>query len=209
MVWFIIFLTWAFYRAKFFLPESVDEFIIKPLIFVLPVIYIVIKNERKKLTSLGIPAKPRDFMQDLYIGVVIGIVFALEGLLANYLKYGKITLGPILALKASGGVVPFLLINLSTAIWEEILGRGYIYKRLQEITKDQVGAVMTSSFLFLLLHIPILFTRLRLTGVSLLVYPVSIFLLGVTNCYIFSWRKSLTLPILVHAFWNMTVALYL
>ncbi|MBI4990780.1 CPBP family intramembrane metalloprotease [Candidatus Gottesmanbacteria bacterium] len=209
LVWFVIFLLWAFYRANFNLAEGVDEFLIKPLIFVLPVIFAVRFRERRRLSSLGIPASPRDFFVDLYLGVVVGILFALEGLLANYLKYGKLSFGPVMALQISGGVVPFLFVNLATSIWEEILGRGYLYQRLYEISKNQFGSAFTSGFLFLLLHIPIMFTRLHLTGISLLVYPVSILLLGITNSYILRWRGSLTLPILIHTFWNMTVALYL
>lgn len=209
LVWFVIFLLWAFYRAYFNLAEGVDEFLIKPLIFVLPVIYVVRFRERRQLSSLGMPLSPRDFFVDLYLGVIVGVLFALEGLLANYLKYEKLSFGPIIALQISGGVVPFLLLNLITSVWEEILGRGYLYKRLFEISKNQFNSALTSSFLFLLLHIPIMFTRLHLTGASLIVYPLSIVLLGITNSYILRWRGSLTLPILIHTFWNMTVALYL
>lgn len=209
IVWFVIFLVWAFYRAYFFLPESIDEIFIKPLIFVLPVLYVVLVREKKKLSDLGLVSKLKDLFTDLYIGVVIGVLFAMEGLLVNYLKYGKFSFSPILASKISGGVGLFLLINFATSFWEEILGRGFLYKRLYKITNNQFGSAFTSSFLFLLLHVPILFTRLHLSGTLLLVYPISILLLGITNSYIFSIRGSLVLPILIHTFWNMTVALYL
>ncbi len=209
VVWFIIFLVWAFYRAAFFLPETLDEFIIKPLIFVLPVLYVVLLREKKKLDDLGLAPKLIGLFHDLYIGVAIGVLFAIEGLVINYLKYGQLSFSPLLASRASGGLGIFFLINLATAVSEEILGRGYMYQRLYKETNNQFGAALSSSFLFLLLHIPILFTRLHLTGTALLIYPVSILLLGITNSYIFSLRKSLVLPILIHAFWNMTVALYL
>ncbi len=209
LVWFVIFLVWAIYRANFYLPETIDEFLIKPLIFVLPVLYIVKFKEKEKISSLGIASSKKNFFMDLYIGVAIGVVFALEGLLANYLKYGKLSFAPILALRLSGGLYMFLITNFFTSISEEILGRGYLFQRLIQVTNNQFGAALTSSFLFLLLHIPIMFTRLKLTGTSLLIYPVSIIILGVTNCYILRTRGSLTLPILIHTFWNMTVALYL
>lgn len=208
-VWFGIFITWAIYRAYFNLPDGIDEFLIKPLVFTAPIFYLVLFREKKKLGELGLAQKPKDFLLDLYIGVVIGILFALEGVMANYIKNGQVTFAPILAMGASGGVLPFLLINLSTSFWEEILGRGYLYKRLKDISGNQMYAALFSSFLFLLLHVPILFTRLHLRGMSLIIYPVSILILSVTNCYLYSLRKSLTLPILIHTFWNMTVALYL
>lgn len=209
IVWFVIFLFWAFYRANFFFPEWVDEFIVKPIVFVFPVFYVVLAKEKKNLISLGFPTKLKELFEDLYIGVVVGVIFAFEGVLSNYLKSGKLMFEPIFALKAAGGVAPFLLLNFMTSVWEEILGRGYLYQRLYFLSKHQLGAAVTSSFLFLLLHIPIMFTRLHLTGTSFLIYPISIMLLGITNSYILSWRKTLSLPILIHAFWNMTVALYL
>ena len=106
IVWFIILLVWSFYRANFFLPEWADELLVKPVIFVLPVIYIVLKRERQSLSTLGLPAKGFDFMKDIYIGVFIGVLFAFEGLAANFVKYGHFSFGPVLALKASGGVLP-------------------------------------------------------------------------------------------------------
>lgn len=209
IVWFIIFLTWAFYRAYFNLPEWIDEFVAKPVIFAFPILYLVLIREKGDLSELGLKPSPKEFMTDLYFGVFLGVLFALEGLGANYLKYGNFSFSPSQALKVTSGVGVFFLINLMTSVWEEILGRGYLYQRLYKITNNQFSASLTSSFLFLLLHVPIMFTRLHLTGSSLIIYPISILLLGITNCYLFSLRGSLTLPILLHAFWNMTVALFL
>lgn len=208
-VWFVIFITWAFYRANVILPEWVDEFIVKPIVFVYPVLIISLVYEKKKLSELGWFSSFKDFFLDLYIGVVIGIIFAFQGLAANYLKYGRFSFEPILPTDPSWGIIWLLLISLVTSFWEEILARGYLYQRLYKITKRQFQSAFFSTFLFFLLHIPILFTRLNLTGTSLIVYSFTVMLLGITNCYIFSLRKSLMLPILIHTFWNMTVALYL
>lgn len=209
VTWFVVFIVWALFRAYFHLPEQVDEYLVKPLLFVIPVLAIVWVWEDKKLADLGLGAKPLAFFLDLYIGIVIGILFAIEGILANYLKYRQIFFIPIDAAKLSGGVGSFLLLNLATSFSEEVLGRGYMYNRLYRSTNKQFWSALVSSFLFMLLHIPIMFTRLQLMGPSMIVYPLSILIMGVTNCYLLSARKSLTLPILLHTFWNMTVALYL
>ena len=190
-VWFIIFIVWAFYRAYFHLPDWIDEFLIKPVVFVFPVIFVLV-GEKNPLKEMGLWRSLPDFFLDIYLGVLIGLLFALEGMLANFIKYGQFSFAPILALKVSGGIVPLFIINI-------------FYK----ISNNQFWAATSSSVLFLLLHIPILFTSLHLSGISFLVYPISILLLGITNSYVFTLRKSLTLPILIHAFWNMTVALYL
>src|SRR3989338_1170323 len=209
LVWFVIFLIWSFYRAYFNFPEWIDELVVKPVIFAFPILYLVLIREKGDLSELGLKPSPKEFMADLYFGVFLGALFALEGLGANYLKYGNFSFSPSQALKVTSGVGVFFLLNLMTSVWEEILGRGYLYLRLYKITNNQFSASVTSSFLFLLLHIPIMFTRLHLTGSSLIIYPISILLLGITNCYLFSLRGSLPLPILLHAFWNMTVALFL
>lgn len=209
VVWFIIFLAWAFYRAYFFYPEWVDELIVKPIVFVLPVLYAVLRVEKKGLKSLGLKLAPLSFFVDLYVGFILGVIFAIEGLVVNFVKYSKFSFVPILAVSQIGGWGSFFLLNLATSIWEEILGRGYLYQRLYKSGNDQLGSALSASFLFLLLHIPIMFTRLDLMGISLIIYPLSIFLLGVANSYILSLRRSLVLPVLIHLFWNMTVALYL
>lgn len=209
LVWFVIFLIWACYRAYFTLPETIDEFIAKPLIFAGPVIFLVLFKEKKGFRELGFGATLRNVMLDVYIGVILGILFAMQGLLANYVKYGTLSFAIPETIAGSGGILLFLLINTATSITEEILGRGFLYNRLYRTSGNQMGSALISSVLFLLLHLPIVLTRLHLMGTSLLVYPISILILGITNSYLYTLRGSLTLPILVHTFWNMTVALYL
>lgn len=209
IVWFLIFLIWAFYRAYFFQPEWIDELLVKPLVFVFPVLFMVWYYENKPLAELGLTFKLKNIILDIYVGVVLGILLAFEGLIANYLKYGNFTFSPLAAAKMYGDIGIFLIVNLISAISEEILGRGYLYNRLFRITNRQFWSALFSSILFLLLHLPIMFTRLHLTGGALVIYPVSILILGITNCYLFTLRRSLTIPILLHTFWNMTIALYL
>jgi membrane protease YdiL (CAAX protease family) len=209
LVWFCILLVWSFYRAYFRLPEVIDELLVKPIVFAFPILYLVVVRENKSLKTLGLMPDRKSFMLDVYIGVVLGIIFALEGLFANYVKYGTYSFSPLPAILAGGGLLPFIGINTATSVSEEILGRGFLYNRLLKGKKGQFTASVLSSLLFLLLHIPILFTQLHLTGTTLIIYPLSILLLSITNCYVYSLRGSLVLPILIHTFWNMTVALYL
>lgn len=209
LVWLGIFLVWALYRSTVTTYEWIDELLVKPLIFVGPVLYMTLRRQKEPLTSLGFSTHPRHIFLDLYVGVIIGVLFAFEGLYANYLKNGDFSFSPIPAVAASAGLAPFLLTNLATSVSEEILGRGYLYQQLLRATGKQHVAASVSSVLFLLLHVPVLFLRLHLSGVAMVTYLASIFFLGFTNCYLLSLRKSLTVPILIHLFWNMTIALYL
>ncbi len=206
IVWFVIFIVWTIYRAFFRFPEAVDELIVKPLIFIAPVLYFVLFVEKNTLESIGLTAK--NLFREIYLGLGIGVFFAIEGLLVNLVKYGTFSFLPIAAV-SSVGLTLFLLFTLFTSVSEEILGRGYVYSRIAASEANQFKAIIIASFLFLLLHVPILFTQLNLTGASLVIYLSSIFILGVTNSYMFSIRKSLVIPIFIHIFWNATVALYL
>jgi membrane protease YdiL (CAAX protease family) len=57
--------------------------------------------------------------------------------------------------------------------------------------------------------VPILVTMTKLQGITLVLFLVTDFVLAMANSLLFYNTGSLVAPILVHIFWNMTVALYL
>ena len=73
-LWAIILIIWAVYRAKFKLPVWFDEFIAKPLVFVLPVYYYV-KNIEKKPFFSAIDFKAKVTLPDIFYALIIGIIF--------------------------------------------------------------------------------------------------------------------------------------
>lgn len=205
-LWGWILLVWSLYRYFFKLPEAIDEFVAKPLIFVLPVLWYVLKKERRSLESVGLTGKK--FFTSLYIGLGFGFVFALEGIVSNFIKYGKIQINPIAALDQYGlGLL--LVLSFATAFSEELLNRGFLFGRILEKTKSLPYASLLSTVLFVLLHVPILVTSLKLSGMTLVLFFVTDFILGLANSMLFYSTGGLLAPILVHIFWNMTVALYL
>lgn len=205
-VWGWTLLVWSLYRYFFKLPETVDEFIAKPLVFLGPLLWYVFKKEKRNFESLGITAK--NFFMNLYVGIGFGFVFALEGIAANAIKYGKIQINPIAAFEQYG-MVMLLVLSVATAVSEEILNRGFLFGRIMEKTKNLPKAALLSTVLFVLLHVPILVTSLHLQGTMLILFFLTDFILGMANSLLYYNTKSLLAPILVHVFWNMTVALYL
>lgn len=201
--WLVIFIIWSIYRFSFFFPEWVDELLVKPIVFLGPV-FFYLREEKKKPASIGL-AKGKIFA-DLYIGFFLAFLFALEGLLANFVKYGRLSFAPLLPLKGAG-ILFYLFLSLATAFTEEVLGRGFLFSRILANTRDTLQAAVYSSLLFVALHLPIALRNL--SSWTLIVYLGSVFILSMANSLIFRVRKTLTLPILIHAFWNMTVALYL
>lgn len=204
-LWAWILLAWSIYRYFLKLPEWADEFIFKPLVFVAPVIWYVRKKEKESLATLGLTW--RNFFTSVYIGLGFGIVFALEGLAAHAIKYGKLDVTPIAAFQQYGFFL--IILSLATAFSEELLTRGFIFNRLYEKTKNLPYAAILSSVMFVLLHIPILVTMTKLQGMTLILFFVTDFVLGMANSLLYYNTGSLIAPILVHIFWNMTVALYL
>lgn len=205
-LWAWILLVWSLYRYFLKFPEWVDEFVAKPLVFVAPVLWYVRRIEKRQLTSLGLTGK--NLFTSIYIGLGFGFLFALEGLAANAIKYGKLQIVPS-AVFGQYGMVLLLLLSLATAISEEILSRGFIFSRLLEKTKSLPKASIISTALFVLLHVPILVTTLKLQGMTLVLFFATDVILGLANSLLFYTTGSLVAPILVHIFWNMTVSLYL
>jgi membrane protease YdiL (CAAX protease family) len=58
-------------------------------------------------------------------------------------------------------------------------------------------------------HVPILVTSLKFQGPTLILFFFTTIVIAVINSVIYLQTKSLVGPILVHFFWNMTVALFL
>ena len=205
-VWGLILLVWVLYRYYIRFPEWADEFIFKPLIFVIPVAWYVINYEKRPLESLGLTFK--NFFKSVYIGLFYGLLFAVEGLLVNYFKNGTISINPIEAYYQYG-IVLLLILSLATAYSEELLSRGFVFGRIYEEKKNLWYAAILSTLMFVALHIPILVLSLKLTGATMVIFFVTDFLLGLVNAFLYFNTRSLVAPILVHVFWNMTVALYL
>jgi len=101
------------------------------------------------------------------------------------------------------------LLSLATAFSEELLSRGFLFTRLYEGSKKLWYAAFMSSLLFVAFHIPILATTLRFTGTTLVLFFLTNIVLGVTNSLIYHKTRSLVAPILIHLFWNVTVAVFL
>lgn len=205
-LWGWILLAWSLYRYFFKLPEVFDEFIAKPLVFIVPVLWFVTRVEKRTLATLGLTL--RNLFNNIYIGLGFGLLFALEGIAANAIKYGKLDIRPIAALEENG-LILLVILSLATAFSEELLNRGFLFSRILEKSKNLPYAVVLSTILFVLLHVPILVTMLKLQGMTLVLFFVTDFVLGLANALLYYNTKSLVTPILVHLFWNMTVALYL
>jgi len=203
-LWGIILIIWAFYRLKLKMPEWFDEFVAKPIIFILPVYYFIKKIEKRSfLPSLNWSFKTvkKDFLISIFIGLVIFLTITL----ANYFRTKEVV---FLKYKISYlSIFYIIFVSLITAISEQILSTGFVLKRLYEETKNFYQVAFFNAVLFFFLHVPLRFTIPGLMGNQLIFLMMTDVFLSLLNSYFYLTYKSLNLPIFIHAFYNIIIAL--
>ncbi len=205
-LWAIILIIWAVYRAKLKLPEWFDELVAKPFVFIFPVYYYIKRIEKKSFLS-AIDLKLKIIVPDLILAITVGSIFFLSAIMANLIKFKRI----VFFQKEIGfqDLSLMIVLALATGISEEILSRGFVLKRLYAESENIYTSSFFASILFFFLHVPILFTNLKITGNLLLMFLATDMILSLVNSFVFLERKNLSVPILIHAFYNLSIILFL
>lgn len=197
-----LFVAWGFYRFLFKLPEELEEFIIKPLVWLIPVFYFL-KKEKTGLSSIGVTEK--NLFPSIYLALLLGAVFTLEGLLVNFLKYKELDFTSYIGEHA---FLISLAISFATAISEEITFRGYLFTRLWHVFGGELRGNLVSSLLWALIHLPIsvLWWGLDLNGV--IGYLSLTLIFGIGSAFVYARTKNIVAPILLHVFWEWPIILF-
>ncbi len=199
-VWAIVLIIWAVYRANFqtSLPIWFDEFIAKPIVFILPVFYYITRFEKKNfLDNVGL--KKGISLNDIMISLILLVAF-ISGI---YLLRGSLHM-PFIPVTS---LLYFLALSLATGISEQILATGFVLHRLYDESKNIITAPFFSSILFFFLHIPILFTDQRIIGYLLLRVMLTDLMLSLSISFMYVARRNLLYPIIIHTFYNMSIFL--
>lgn len=207
-IWAIILILWSIYRANFgtTLPAWLDEFFIKPLFFILPVFWYIKRIEKKSFFS-QVDLHKKTIISDLLWGVGLGLAFFTVGYMGILLKQGTVSVQILKLFQPQTFII--LATAFATSVSEEILSRGFILKRLYEESKNTVKSIAISSLLFFFLHIPILFTSQQMTGTVILQVMMTDIALSVVVSVLYLQRKSLLLPIIIHAFYTFSLTFFL
>lgn len=200
----IVLFFWSIYRWKLSLPSFVDEFFAKPLVFLLPA-YIFLKRHETKSFLSSIRLHFNNIKEDILIGIALGMIFVSSALLANFIRNDSFNL----SLFKNGFVLLPLIIPFATAFTEEAFSRGFILREFFKESKNAYTSSFNASILFLILHIPVLFTIPELRGNLLLLFLATDFILSLVNSLVFIDRDNLIAPILIHAFYNLAILLYI
>lgn len=194
--------VWGFYRFLFKLPEEVEELLIKPLIWLLPVLYLI-KKEKVGLSSVGITSK--NLFPSIYLSLALGVFFAIEGVIVNFIKYEGVEFAANLGRNAFGAA---LGLSLATAISEEIAFRGYLFNRVWGVLGKEWSANLVTSFVWALIHVPIaiFWWELNLAGTIGLLILTTIF--GIGSAFVFARTKNVFSSILLHILWEWPIILF-
>ena len=195
-------LFWGFYRFLFKLPDEIEEILIKPVVWLLPVFWYSHK-EKLDLSSLGVTLK--NLFESIYLSLGLGSVFVAEALFANYLKYGYLNFG------ANIGNLPLLSslgLSFATAISEEISFRGYIFGRLSSVLKNDLTANLIQTVIWTIIHIPISFFVWKLDLASGLIYLFLTAVFGVGSALIYGKTKNIFGSIFLHVLWEWPIILF-
>jgi membrane protease YdiL (CAAX protease family) len=194
--------VWGFYRLTFKLPEEVDELVLKPLIWLVPLCYLVIK-ERASLFSLGITTK--NLFPSLYLVLILGVLFTLVGAVANYIKHSSVNFSANIG---EGSLWIFLGLSFATAISEELAFRGYIFNRVWHAIGNELKANLLTSFMWMLVHLPVVIFWWRLDISSAMVYLVLTTIYSIGAGFVFARTKNISSTVLLHVLWQWPIILF-
>jgi membrane protease YdiL (CAAX protease family) len=205
-LWAVILIVWAVYRSYLKMPVWFDEFIAKPIVFVLPVFYYVRRVDKKKILDyFYFKFGFKEIINDFLYSLGVGLIFLVTAILASYFREGKVIFMD--RLPTIPGFIFIIITALATGITEEILSRGFVLRKLYDESKNVLSSTFFASLLFFFLHLPILLTNIKITGNMLLLFMATDMLLSMVNGLIFLQKRSLAIPIFIHAFYNVVIAL--
>ena len=198
----ILFLVWGLYRLLFKLPDEVEEIIIKPLVWVVPVIFLV-RRERATLESIGLTLK--NLFPAIYMSLALGSVFVVEAVILNFLKYHQLNFGANLGNQT---LMASLATSFATAFSEELVFRGYIFTRLWQSLNNEWTANLITSILWTLIHVPITILVNKLAPVDAVVYLFLTFVFGMGSAFIYGRTRNIGSSIFLHVLWEWPIMLF-
>lgn len=194
--------VWGFYRMIFKFPEEVEELFIKPVVWLIPVFYLL-KKEKLGLKSLGITTE--NLFPAIYLALGLGVIFAIEGVIVNFVKHGGVDFSANIGQKA---FIFALGLSLVTAISEEITFRGYLFNRVWHALKNEWLANILTSVVWALVHLPIAIFWWKLSVTGTAGYLILITIFGFGSAFIFARTKNIISSILLHVMWAWPIILF-
>lgn len=201
-VWYFIFIfiAWGVYRYLFTFPELIEELLIKPVIKIAPIVYIILVLEKAKFLD-SINLRFKKVPTDILLGIVCALFTVALLIVSIYIKFGSVKFDFNMA--PFGGWGSVIVSSLATAIVEEIAFRGFILFRLEKLMKNSHAANFTTTFFFLLIHLPRQLFLDQMTGREIAgTVPLRAFL-SLLEGYIVLYRRNILPSTVSHFLWNI------
>jgi hypothetical protein len=197
-----ILVVWGFYRLIFRLPEELEELVVKPIIWLLPIVYQT-RKEGLGLASIGITLK--NIFPSIYFSLGLGAIFVIVAVIANFAKYGGLNFGAALPDKP---LFASLGLSFATAFTEEVTFRGYLFNRLWLAIGSEWWANAVTSTIWVLIHVPILIFVWKFDIASSVSYLLLTGLFGVGSAFIFARTKNVFSSVFLHVLWEWPIILF-
>ncbi len=195
-------IVWGFYRLLFKLPDEIEELILKPIIWLVPLVFLL-KKEKMGISSLGITLK--NLFPAVYFSLGLGAIFALEAVVLNYTKYGNFVFAANIGEKF---ILSSIGLSFATAFSEEIAFRGYIFNRVWKALGNEWVANLTTSVAWGLIHVPVVIFVWKLNFSATVIYLLLTTLFGVGSAFVFARTKNVFSSILLHVLWEWPIILF-
>lgn len=195
-------IVWGFYRYLFKLPDEVEELIVKPILWLVPV-FILVKKEGFGISSLGITNK--NMFSSIYLSLGLGAIFVVEAVFVNYLKHGSFNFGANIG---GAPLIVSLALSFATALTEEITFRGYLFNRVWAAIGNEWVANLLTSLVWALIHVPVTFFVWKLSIGSALVYLMLTTIFGIGSCFVFARTRNVLSSVILHTMWEWPIILF-
>ncbi len=193
-VYIVVFFLWFLYRLFFRFSEEIDELVVKPLIWITPVI---IYNYLKKLSPVNI-SFPKNFPRVLLTATLIGLILPLIQIFPKLINQG-------VNLPREWSFFIFL-IPIGTAISEEYLFRGFFLRHLLSYLPPLISNLIIS-FSFAIIHLPLM---LFIYNNNLTIILSRFYLLSISSFffgYLYIKNKTIVPSVIAHFFNNLILIL--
>lgn len=196
-IWAISMILWSFYRAAFQSDLGIwfDEVVAKPSIFLVPMYVFITRFEGKPFIK-AVGLKVKSVWYEMILGVLLGSVFFLTMLLLGSTQ-----------LFLDKKIAQWIILALVTATTEVLLSQGFVLERLLKESKNMITSCLYASVLNFCLNVPLLFTTPGLTGDLLMKVLIMQLSLNLGLSFLYANRRSVYAPILIKAFYLLSVYL--
>ncbi len=161
-------------------------------IILLLLVFWFLKIRQESFLQIGLTLN--QFKRHIFFGIIIfpGFYFSVFMIL-DFLTYLGLShledIPPSLAPQGIWQIILGVVLVLVVAICEEVIFRGYLLTRIEEVTGNTCLAVFLSTLLFTLGH-----------GYEGIAGMLAVAYIGLVFSLLYLWRKSLTMVIVLHFF---------